>query len=50
MHFESGEKPGLVNSDLFTDTSCDSPLKEGHISFLRTDGPGLSMNEPMTIV
>ena len=42
--------PALVNADLFSDTSCDSPLTEGHISILRTDGPGLSPNEPMAIV
>ena len=42
--------PGLVNSDIFADTSCDSPLTDGHISILRTDGPGLSPNEPMAIV
>jgi hypothetical protein len=38
------------HADLFADTSCDTPFKEGHISFLRTDGPGLSPNEPMAIV
>ena len=43
-------KPALVDSDLFAGTTCDSPLKEGHISFLRTDRPGLSPNEPMAIV
>ena len=43
--------PALVwNADLFADTSSDTPLKEGHISILRTDGPGLSPNEPMAIV
>ena len=42
--------PALVNFDLFADTSCDAPLTEGHISILRTDGPGLSPNEPMAIV
>ena len=42
--------PGIVNSDLYADTTCDTPLKEGHISILRTDGPGLSPNEPMAIV
>jgi hypothetical protein len=43
--------PGLARSHthLFVDTSCETPLKEGHIS-LRTDGPGLSPNEPMAIV
>jgi len=42
--------PRLVNSDLFADTSCDTPLKEGQIFILRTDGPGLSPDEPMAIV
>ena len=42
--------PALAFADLFADTSCDTPLKEGHISILRTDGPGLSPNEPMAIV
>ena len=35
--------------DVFANTSCDTPLKEGHISIL-TDGPGLSPNKPMAIV
>ena len=39
------KNPGLAHADLFADT-----LKEGHISLLRTDGPGLSQNEPMAIV
>ena len=42
--------PTLVNSDLFAGTTCDALLKEGHISTLRTDGPGLSRNNPMAIV
>ena len=43
--------PALVNSTLFADSdTSDSPLKEGYISILRTDGPGLSPNEPMAIV
>jgi hypothetical protein len=42
--------PALAHADLFADISCDTPLKEGHISILRTDGPGLSPNEPMAIV
>src|SRR5882762_10986390 len=42
--------PALAHADLFADTSCDIPLKKGHISILRTDGPGLSPNEPMAIV
>ena len=38
-------------ADLFADTSSDTPLPvEDHISFLRTDGPGLSPNEPMAFV
>jgi hypothetical protein len=41
--------PELAHANLFADTLCDTPLK-GHISFLRTDGPGLSQNEPMAIV
>ena len=43
-------KPALSYADLFVDTSCDTPLREGHISILRADGPGLSPNEPMAIV
>jgi hypothetical protein len=42
--------PALADADLFADISSDTPLKEGHISILRTDGPGLSPNEPMAIV
>ena len=42
--------PALAHANLFADTSCDTPLKERHISFLHTDGPGLSKNEPMAIV
>ena len=42
--------PALLHSDLFADTSSDTPLAEGHVSILRTDGPGLSPNEPMAIV
>ena len=40
----------LQVADLFVDTLSDTPLKEGHISFLRADGPGRSPNEPMAIV
>ena len=43
-------RPTLLHADLFADTSCDTPLTEGHISILRTDGPGLSPEEPMAIV
>ena len=44
--------PELAHADLFADVSSDTPLKEleGHISFLRTDGPGASPNAPMAIV
>ena len=42
--------PALVRADLFADITCDTPMKEGHISILGTDGPGLSPNEPMAIV
>ena len=42
--------PELAQADLFADISCDTPLKDGHISILRTNGPGLSPNEPMAIV
>ena len=42
--------PALAYADLFADTSCNTPLKEGQISILSTDGPGLSPNEPMAIV
>jgi hypothetical protein len=40
----------LAHANLFADISCDTPLKEGHISILSTNGPGLSPNEPMAIV
>ena len=40
----------LAYSYLFGNTENDAPLKEGHISILHTDGPGLSPNEPMAIV
>ena len=42
--------PALDYADLYADTSCDTPLRDGHISILRNDGPGLSPNEPMAIV
>ena len=42
--------PALANANLFADGSCDTPLEECHISILRTDGPGLSQNEPMAVV
>ena len=43
-------RPALLHADLFADTSCDTPLTEGHISILHTDGPGLRPDEPMAIV
>jgi hypothetical protein len=45
------KNPALArwHTHLFVDTSCETPLNEGHIS-LRTEGPGLSANEPMAIV
>ena len=42
--------PALSFGDLFADTTCDTPLREGQILIFRTDGPGLSPNEPMAIV
>ena len=42
--------PELAHADLFADISCKTPLKEGHISILRADVPGLSPNKPMAIV
>ena len=42
--------PELSYANLFANISCNAPLKEGHISILRTDCPGLSPKEPMAIV
>jgi len=42
--------PELAYANLFADTSYVTPLKEHHISFLRTNCPGLSRNSPMAIV
>ena len=42
--------PELAHADFFLDLSCNTPLKEGHISILSTDGPGRSPNEPIAIV
>ena len=47
MHFKSGENPSTCLRRSFRG---HIPLKEGHISILRTDGSGLSPNEPMAIV
>ena len=42
--------PALAHANLFADISCLAPLKEGHMSILGTDGPGLSPDEPIAIV
>ena len=42
--------PALAHAHLFANVSCNTPLKEGHISIFHTDDPGLSPNEPMAIV
>ena len=42
--------PALAHAEIFADISCDAPLKEGYISILGTDGPGLSEDEPMSII
>ena len=42
--------PAVADAYLFADISCNTPLKEDHISFLQTDYPGLSAKEPMAIV
>jgi hypothetical protein len=42
--------PAITHADIFADMLCDAPLKEDHISLLRTDGPGQSPFEPMAIV
>ena len=42
--------PAIIHADIFAAMLCDTPLKEDHISFLRSDGPGLSPFEPMAIV
>ena len=41
--------PTLAYAANLFENSCETPLKEGPIS-LRTDGPGLSPDEPMAIV
>jgi hypothetical protein len=42
--------PAFASANLFEDISCDTPLTEGHISILHTNGPGLSPNKPMALV
>ena len=46
------ETPELANADLFADISSDAPLKEGNVSILSTDVPGLpvSPHDPMAVV
>ena len=41
------ETPALANADFF---AGDDPLKDGYISILGTDGPGLSKDKPIAIV
>ena len=36
--------PAFSYVNLFADTTYDTPLKDGHISILRTDGPVLPVN------
>ena len=42
--------PAFAFANLFADTLSETPLREGYISLLRTDGPGMSPDEPMAIV
>jgi hypothetical protein len=42
--------PRLADANLFANISCNFLLKEGDISTLATDCPGLSPKEPMAIV
>ena len=42
--------PAFAHADIFASISCDTPLEEGQISILFTDGLGMSPNEPMAIV
>ena len=44
------ETQELANADIFADISSDAPLKEGNISILGTDVPGLSPHDPMAVV
>ena len=44
------ETPAFANADLFAEISSDTPMEEGRISILGTDGPGLSPDNPMAIV
>ena len=42
--------PAIAYAQLFADLSCNTPLTEDYMSFLRTDCPGLSPMNPMAIV
>ena len=42
--------PTLTYANLFADISCTTPLKEGHISILGTNCPGMSPKKPMAVV
>jgi hypothetical protein len=44
------KSPELADATLFADITCNTPLKDGHFSILRTDCPGLSPKNPMAIV
>jgi hypothetical protein len=51
LHISRVERtPELASANLFEDISCDTPLTEGHISIIHTNGPGLSPNKPMALV
>ena len=41
--------PAFAHADIYLNILSDTPLKEGHISILRTDCPGLSPEKPMAI-
>jgi hypothetical protein len=42
--------PQRITGNIFADTSCDTPLTEGHISVLRSDGFGRGIDESLAIV
>jgi hypothetical protein len=42
--------PALASSHLFADISSDSPLTEGYISTLHSEGLGLTPDTPVAIV
>ena len=43
-------RPEIALALLFADISCNTPWIKDHVSFLRTDCPGLSPTAPMAIV